>query len=284
MSNPKVSVIIPVFNGERFIKESLESAINQSYKNLEIIVVDDGSTDGTAKVIATMADNRIKYLHTQNRGVSTARNYGIKNSDGEYIALLDYDDLWLSGKIEEQVKQAEKYPDAGLFYCRFYIIDGQGGIIGESNAQSSKDILKDLLLIGNIIGPPSSTLIRKKTFDEIGVFDTELSTSADWDLWIRITYKSNAVLLPDYLLKYRMHGKNMHSNITAQENDSIKILNKFFSSLPKKNNYFYLKRRSFFSLYLMLSKSYLKKGMLVCFLKNIFRTMFNYPWRSAYER
>jgi len=280
MSSPKVSVIIPVFNGERFIKESLESAINQSYKNLEIIVVDDGSTDGTAKVIATMADNRIKYLHTHNRGVSSARNYGIKNSDGQYIALLDYDDLWMPEKIEEQIKEIDKHPDVGLLYCWFYIIDSHGKEAGKNNRQSSGDILKDLLVVGNVIGPPSGVLIRKEILNDPEWFDPEISTAADWDLWIRIAYKSRINLLPKFLLKYRMHDKNMHKNISIQENDSTKILNKFFINLAKNDRCVCLKRPSFYGLYLMLAKSYLKKIDLPGFLRNILKCIPNYPFNK----
>jgi len=277
MPNPKVSVVIPCYNGQRFIKESIESVISQTYRELEIIVVDDGSTDQTAKIVVSIGDSRIKCLYTENKGVSSARNYGIKNSSGEFIALLDYDDLWLPGKIEEQVREIERSPDIALVYSLFYVIDSLGKTIVQSSMVNSKDILEDLLVIGNVIGPPSGTLIRNKIFNDIGGFDPKISTAADWDLWIRIAFGYRVVLLPEYLFKYRVHGNNMHRNIAVQEDDIAKILNKFFVFLPKTDRRSSLKSLSFSNAHLMLAKSYLKKWQLTAFLRNIVMSFLYHP-------
>ncbi|HPP08870.1 MAG TPA: glycosyltransferase family A protein, partial [bacterium] len=120
----KVSVIVPVYNAERFIGETLRSVLCQTYKDIEVIVVDDGSTDHSVEVIKKYNDPRIMLIRQQNRGVSAARNTGIKSSNGKFIALLDHDDLWLAEKIEKQMILFEKNPDVALVYSDISYIDG----------------------------------------------------------------------------------------------------------------------------------------------------------------
>src|SRR3990172_11738749 len=129
MTVPLVSVIIPTYNGSRFIRETIQSVIGQSYSKIEIIVIDDGSTDDTSLVVKSITDQRITYIQQKNAGVSTARNHGITVSKGDYIAFLDHDDVWLPCKLEKQLSLFEQNPKVAMVYADTFIIDENNSII-----------------------------------------------------------------------------------------------------------------------------------------------------------
>lgn len=146
---PKVSVIIPVYNCENFIEETLKSVLSQTYKDFEVIVVDDDSKDRTGEIVNVIKDKRIVYIHQENGGVSMARNNGILNSKGEYIALLDHDDLWLPEKLERQMPTLESNSKIGLVYSDCHIVDSKGRITGRSfkdHPPHRGNIIPDLFL------------------------------------------------------------------------------------------------------------------------------------------
>ena len=127
---PKVSVVMPAYNYGRFLGEAIQSVLDQTFQDFELIVVDDGSTDNTKEVIGSFTDRRIKYIYQQNRGVSTALNVGISASRGEYIALLDADDIWLPHNLEKGVEVLDEHAEVGFSYGQAYLMDIEGRIYG----------------------------------------------------------------------------------------------------------------------------------------------------------
>ena len=206
---PRVSVVIPVFNAEQFLKEAVESALGQTYPNIEVIVVDDGSTDNTPHVLETFSES-VRVVRTANGGVARARNVGAALATGDWIAFLDADDVWLPTKVEEQMSVAT----VPLVYTdRFNI--GELGILpviqSDVNPLKDGDIFVPLLARGNFI-TMSSVLVRGDVFKEAGGFFEPLSAAADWDLWIRIAERHTAVVCRRPLLRYRIHGGAMSRN------------------------------------------------------------------------
>src|SRR6478672_2666674 len=130
----RVSVIMPVYNGAAFVSRAIDSVLRQTVRDLELIVVDDGSTDDTREVVTAITDSRLRYIHQQNRGPSVARNNGIRAASAEWIAFLDSDDYWLPTKLEAQLARAREVPDAGVIYCGAKYLDPSGNFIADLRA------------------------------------------------------------------------------------------------------------------------------------------------------
>ena len=207
---PKVSVITAAYNHVEFVRQSVESVLNQTYKDFEHIVVDDGSTDGTAEVLRSFG-TQIKYFRQQNCGTPAAINRGIRESSGEYIAILDSDDVWLPEKLDRQMRCFAQQPEAGMVYSRAQIIDRRGEVsnqgepighnVGDFDC-AYKEILKDDGI------PVLTALTRRECFDDVGFFDERLKAISDWEFWFRLALKWKIVFLPDVLALYRVHGHN----------------------------------------------------------------------------
>lgn len=224
-----VSVVIPVYNGEKFLAETLESVLSQTYPHVECVLVNDGSTDNTAAIAASFGD-KIRYFEKANGGVSAARNFGIRRASGDFIAFLDADDLWLPEKIEKQMRLFEKQEDLGLVYCGCEIADENKNTIGYKTPVEGKDLLENTLLLKREIGAMSTTgIVPKKIFDAVGLFDESLSTGADADLVCRIGFRFPLSFVSETLALYRQHGNQMHLNLAAFEHDMNVIYEKVFS-------------------------------------------------------
>jgi glycosyltransferase involved in cell wall biosynthesis len=206
---PKVSVITAAYNHVQFVRQSVESVLNQTYRDFEHIVVDDGSSDGTAEVLKTFGD-RIKYIRQENRGVPAAINAGIRESSGEYIAILDSDDAWLPQKLERQMPVFEEFPTTSVVYSQAYTIGADGEMKDGDNLQGGplnpETAFDDLLRHDPI--PVLTAVIKKSCIDEVGGFSETLRAISDWDLWIRISTRWPIVFIPDPLALYRIHGRN----------------------------------------------------------------------------
>jgi glycosyltransferase involved in cell wall biosynthesis len=207
---PKVSIITAAYNHVRFVRQSLESAQSQTYRDFEHIVVDDGSSDGTADILQSF-EGRINYIRQENRGAHAAINRGIRASSGEYIALLDSDDVWLPNKLERQIQRLDESPEAGLVYSQAHVIDPTGNPKnnGEPIGRPISAPLRtyEELLRDNYI-PALTAVFRRSCVEEVGYFNESLKAMADWDLWIRIAAKWLVVFVPEVLAHYRDHGNN----------------------------------------------------------------------------
>ncbi|MCD6154734.1 MAG: glycosyltransferase [Candidatus Verstraetearchaeota archaeon] len=213
--NPKVSVIIPCYNGEKFIGEAIESVLNQTYQNFEIIIVDDGSTDGSKSVIKTfLKDPRIKLIeHERNKGIPAARNTAIKASKGEFIAFLDQDDLWYPEKLEKSLDAFERGGEnLGVVFSDVDIEEKDGSVTRRTcrkydPAKLGREGFIRALFWGNFI-PTSSAIVRKTCFAQMGLLDEQLYGSDDRDFWLRIAGTFEFHHIPEALAKLRRHGAN----------------------------------------------------------------------------
>jgi GT2 family glycosyltransferase len=207
---PKISIITAAYNHVNFVRQSVDSALAQTYRDFEHIIVDDGSTDGTADVLKSFGD-KIRYIRQENRGAHAAINVGIRASSGEYVAILDSDDVWLPNKLERQMKVFERNPEAGLVYSLAYAIDSEGRlveaekIVGEP-LTCPNHAFEELALKSPI--PALTAIFRRRSVDEVGLFDESLKAVADWELWLRIADKWPVFCIPEPLALYRIHSNN----------------------------------------------------------------------------
>lgn len=230
MKNQLVSIIIPCFNSEKFIENTLNSVLKQTYTNIEVIVIDDGSKDKSAEIIKQMScyDARIRYIYQSNSGVSIARNNGIINSSGNYIAVLDSDDIWLPVNLEKKIKLLNENANIDWVFCDIDLIDISGKIL-ETLKGSDLQILNKLLVSDNNIVPGicSNVIFRKKCInDDIVKFDPNLSTSADRDFAIQLASRYVGRRLDVVLVQCLKYGGNMSENIKLYEKDMIYLLKK----------------------------------------------------------
>ena len=233
----KISVIIPTYNRKKTLARAIQSVINQSLSPFEILIIDDGSNDGTEEWVKENFQN-IKYIYQNNRGVSSARNIGIENAYGDWVAFLDSDDEWLPNKLFEQVKSVQSNPKIKFFHTNeIWIRNGVRVNQMKKHKKYGGHIFEKCLDICRV--SPSSVLIQKEVFDNIGVFDESLRVCEDYDLWLRITSKYPVVFL-DVPLIYKYGG---HADQLSKVNDGIesyriqsleKIINSGFLSDEQK--------------------------------------------------
>ena len=211
----KISVIIPTFNRRKTLRRAIESVCNQSLSPFEILIIDDGSNDGTKEWVKESFQD-IKYIYQNNQGVSAARNKGIKYAYGDWIAFLDSDDEWLPSKLYEQVKAIGSNPEIKFFHTNeIWIRNGVRVNQMKKHKKYGGYIFEKCLDICRV--SPSSVLIKKEIFDDIGTFDESLRVCEDYDLWLRITSKYPVVFL-DIPLIYKYGG---HAGQLSKVNDGI---------------------------------------------------------------
>ena len=242
---PEVSVIIPTYNRANLIGRSIQSVLNQTYQEFEIIVVDDGSTDNTEYVVKGFDDARIRYVRYQeNRGGSAARNAGIKIASGDYIAFQDSDDEWLPEKLEKQMvifKSASV--KVGVVYTGFWRIQNNKKKYIPSSAITKKsgNVYKSILNRNFIT--TQSAVIKKEVFKKTGMFDERIPAFQDWDLWIRISKYYEFQYVGEALVISYYQSKSISANKKASINAHKMILDKYFEDLRKykkilANHYF----------------------------------------------
>ena len=210
--NPRISIIIPAYNQARFLNDSVNSALSQNYRNYEIIVVDDGSTDETAAVAAEYGD-RIHYVYQENRGLAGARNTGIRHARGEYIALLDSDDIWQPDFLAKMMGLVAEVPDAVVFYCSARCCDVDGHELPQiiECQPVPRDQFYEKLATANFI-IPSTVVMLHSAIMSIGLFDQAFRACEDWDLWLRLAPTSHFACLEECLIKYRLHGSSLSAD------------------------------------------------------------------------
>jgi len=205
-----VSVIVPVYNREGYIAQALQSILSQSFSDVEIIVVDDGSTDSTVEAVRSFGEG-IRLFRQENRGPGAARNRGIREAKGDFIAFLDSDDLWDSEKLEKQVRILKKRPEVGLVYTDLQEID-QNGLFLQKVACSDRTGPIVTEFLGGHTPRPSATMVRRKLLEEIGGFDEELRYLEEVFLWILLIERTEFACIPEPLTFYRHHPRNMTRN------------------------------------------------------------------------
>jgi glycosyltransferase involved in cell wall biosynthesis len=222
------SIVIPVFNQKEYVQDAIESALAQSFRDHEIIVVDDGSTDGT-KAIIDQFGSRVRYIWQANQGLAGARNTGISAAKGELIALLDADDEWRPTYLEQMMSLISENPDAVVFYCMAQCMDADGHdlpqFVGgppiEPAALYWKLLRADFLI-------PSTVSFRRKPIVSVGAFDPSLRLCEDWDLWLRLLPAQKFVGSCRCLARYRVHGSSLSTNVEGNHNVTRKVIEKKF--------------------------------------------------------
>lgn len=225
----KVSVIVPAYNGDRYIGQALDSILAQSYRDYEIIVVDDGSEDNTSQIIQKYP-NQIYYVYQQNQGVAASRNQGLEVATGEYIAFLDQDDIFLPDKLAQQVPLLDRQPSLGLVNSGWQIVNATGKLVA---AVQPWQKLPQLNSADLIIWKPvflGAMLFRKSWLDRSGGFDPNLEQTPDVDLILRLAMMNcPAAWVKQATVKYRQHESNASKNVLLQAQELEQILERFFN-------------------------------------------------------
>lgn len=224
---PTVSAVIPCYNHARYVGEAIASALAQTWADLEIIVVNDGSTDNTADVVGQYVDPRVRYVYQSNRGLSAARNLGIQMARGRYVGFLDADDLWEPQFVERCVRvlEAAGRTVAGV-YTRNLFVDERGALLPQvGGLVVHKSDFRERSLEGGFF-PPAAVLVRRDAALEAGLFDTELTSEEDWDLWFRIGDHYDIESIEDPLVRYRVYPGSMSTNAARMHENRMRVLAK----------------------------------------------------------
>lgn len=278
MNLPKVSVIIPNYNYAKYIARTIDSVLAQTYKNLEIIVIDDGSKDNSLEILEGYGE-QLKIIRQQNQGVSMARNNGAASASGEYVAFLDADDIWLPAKLEKQMKRFFDDAEVGFVNCAMTLIDPNDQPCGEMNEGIEGYVAKEFLYFekGVVVGAGSTGVVARKVFEELGGFDKRLSTAADWDFCYRLATKYKIAFVREPLVLYRVHNSNMHSNIKLMEHDMMLGFEKAFAEKTEAD-----RRVCYGNLHKTLAGSYFYAGQYPQFLQHAAKSVLNKPSNFGY--
>ncbi len=224
---PRVSVVIPTYNCERFLGRTIDSALRQTYRDFEIIVVDDGSTDGTQALVAGYGE-AVHYVYQPNQGASAARNAALSNASGEFVAYLDADDLWTPEKLARQVEYLDAYPACGFVHTEVSVIDEQDKVLyARFNQETDRLVpqgrcVRDVLLRSHI--QTLTVLERRTAFDRAGKFDLRLPVAQDYLHWIFVVLHGYEVgYLPEPLGQYRWRAGSLMSSERRLLGDFVKI-------------------------------------------------------------
>jgi glycosyltransferase involved in cell wall biosynthesis len=239
---------------------AVDSVLKQDFEDLELVVVDDGSSDDTAARVGDRDDSRVRCLRTDNQGVSRARNRGVHETTGEWIAFLDADDVWLPTKLSRQLEVLAHNRAAGLSFTSATVVDDELRRNGQLSAGPSSNYTRELLLLGNVIAAGgSSVLARRSMLDQTGGFDPSLSQCADWDMWLRLSLLTPFVPVSDPLVLYRRVAGTMSSNPSLLERDTFALLDKFYARIDSEP-YRAIRKRVYANHWMICAGTYLHVG------------------------
>lgn len=254
-----VSIVIPIYNAEKYLNDTIQSVIAQTYTNWELILINDGSPDNSEDVVLKYQDTRFKYYKQSNGGVSSARNLGIEKSSGTYIAFLDADDVWLEDNLQKKITLIEKC-DLDWVFSDMYAVNEQ--LQNRSYAPKGKDnnFLENILAWnGEVVpGPSSNLVVKRKCFIEGLRFDPQFSSAADQDITLYLAAKYKGQRIAEPLWLYREIASSMSRNISVMEKDHIGVYQKaYYNGLFKS---FWFKQKCFANLYYILAGSWWVNG------------------------
>jgi glycosyltransferase involved in cell wall biosynthesis len=223
---PLISVVIPTYNSGAYVLDALVSALEQTYPHVEVIVVDDGSTDNTRQLLEPYRD-RIAYVYQSNRGLSGARNAGISHASGDWIAFLDADDVWLPDKLQRQVDRLRDLPEAGLVHTdAAYLLGRTGRLQARPTPTPPFEGDCHLQLFGGNRIVVSSVIVRREWLERCGVFDESLRQAEDYDCWMRLAPHIAFAFVPETLVLYRLHDSNMSKDRRTLRSFEARVLDK----------------------------------------------------------
>lgn len=229
---PFISVIIPTYNRAGWLEHAIDSVLSQTFKDWELIVVDDGSTDETTELLSHYGSASRSISLSRNQGVSAARNTGIRNSDSPWVAFLDSDDQWLPQKLEKQVRYLQRYPQSQiLFTDEIWIRHGRRVNPGKKHRKQEGWIFQPSLSL--CLMAPSTTMIRRNVFETTGLFDESLPLCEDYDLWLRVAARFPVNLLDEKLMvRYGGHSDQLSSRSWGNDRYRVQSLQKIIRTVP----------------------------------------------------
>ncbi len=220
---PRVSVIIPAYNAEETVTETIGSVLRQTFRDFELIVVDDGSTDGTVERVRRIHDARLRVVSFPNGGLPVSRNRGLEAAGGELVSFIDADDLWTPDKLEAQVAALDR-TGAALAYSWTAFIDGQGRFLfAKAPTRFEGDVYADLLRHCNFVASGSNLLVRRCCAVSVGGFDVRFTAAHDWDFCLRIAARWRFALVPRYQVLYRVSEGAMSANAEQAERNCVRL-------------------------------------------------------------
>lgn len=229
MTPPAVSVVIVVYNKADTLAEAIESVLRQTYRNFEILVVDDGSTDTTPEAVGPYL-GRVRYLSKSNEGTGSARNLGIAEAKGQFVAFLDGDDLWLPRKLEVQMEAFRREPGILAVQCSAYCVDSTlRKVLEERRCSPSRDTLMDFLLFSNLPAFSSAVVVRKAAFQAVGGFGADLVILSDWDMACRLARAGTLRSVPEVLVLYRHYPSNQSKDVGIHIESGERSMSRFFA-------------------------------------------------------
>ncbi|MBD2385715.1 glycosyltransferase [Cylindrospermum sp. FACHB-282] len=237
--SPNITVIIPAYNSEKTIKRTIESVLNQTVSNFELIVINDGSQDSTLDIISQLNDTRIKVFSFDNAGGNVSRNRGLNLAVGEFVSFLDADDIWKADKLASQLIALQENPQAAVAYSWTDYIDENDEIVLSGTHIAVNGDVYENLLVTNFLENGSNPLIRREALIALGGFDESLSAAQDWDMWLRLACKFEFVCVPSVQILYRISSNSVSSNLVRQEKACLKVLERAYQQKPLavKNNW-----------------------------------------------
>jgi glycosyltransferase involved in cell wall biosynthesis len=224
-----ISVIIPVYNAEKTIQVTLESVLQQTFPDFELIIINDGSTDKTDSILRQYTDPRLSIYTNSRQGAAVSRNQGFQHSSGEYIAFLDGDDLWTVDKLEAQLKALKEHPEATVAYSWTDYIDEAGNKLYSGSYLAVNGEIYSKLLVRNFLENGSNPMIKRQAFIEVGGFDESLEGGQDWDLYLRLAAKYKFIAVPQVQIYYRVSIGSISSNLSRQEQQVLQVMERNFA-------------------------------------------------------
>ena len=268
------SVIIPVYNGEKTIRETIRSVLTQTITDFELIIINSGSTDSTLDIIVQFKDPRIKVFSYPKANVAVNRNHGLKHACSQFISFIDADDLWTKDKLADHYKALQENPLAAVAHSWTDAIDENSKFLRPcSRAQWTGDVYTKLLL-DDFIGNGSNVTIRTEILKELGGFDESLTNAQDTDMWLRLAAKYDFVVVPKAQILYRILPHSMSSDLVGLEKSNLIVIEKAFSR-ERASSFQHLKQYSLANLYKYLSYKVLNSPTLS---KKISSTALRYLW------
>ena len=275
-----ISVIIPTYNCDKYICEALDSVLQQTYSNYEIIVIDDGSTD-TTRTIVNNRYHSVRYYYLENNGVAAARNFGISMAQGELIAFLDADDIWLPEKLEKQAALFNKNDKLGMAFTENSFFNEQGVTTNKANKRERLmhgDIVKNIFLNSYVV--TSTVMVRKNVFDTVGSFEEGLTVAEDDNMWMRIGMKYCVELLDESMLMYRITEGSLSrksDNFFIGVKASIEIIQKNHPDLYNRLGTSAIRKKKS-DLFFSEGYHYFSQGMQKEARSNFIKSYINYPF------
>jgi GT2 family glycosyltransferase len=247
-----ISVVVPAYNGERTILETIKSIQQQTFSDFELIVINDGSTDRTLERLATVEDPRLKVFSYENGGLPVARNRGIARAMGEFITFIDADDLWTPDKLELQLAALQQHPEAGVAYSWTLVMDEKGESFYPGKSVSFEGNVYPQLLLSNFIASGSNVMLRREAITSVGEFDPTLRSCEDWDYWLRVAALWSFVVVPKYQILYRQSSGAMSSKVEVMEKNLLIVHERAFQAAPPELQF--LKNHGLANIYLFVTQ------------------------------